>query len=127
MEYLSRVGRGMYALLLSKVCAALSSFMVLGLRARADDDYHLPALTVRETLRFAAIISLPSSVSRKRKIARAEEVLKMLGLRDCADGMVGGELLKGISGGEKRRLSLACQMANFPATCRIKHALMTPI
>lgn len=34
----------------------------------------------------------------------------MLGLRDCADNMVGGELIKGISGGEKRRLSLACQM-----------------
>ncbi|KAJ3519459.1 hypothetical protein NM688_g9298 [Phlebia brevispora] len=80
-----------------------------------DDDYHLPALTVRETLRFAAIIKLPSTVSRKRKIARAEEVLKMLGLRDCADGMVGGELLKGISGGEKRRLSLACEMINDPA------------
>lgn len=81
----------------------------------ADDEYHLPALTVRETLRFAAIIKLPSTVSRKRKIARAEEVLKMLGLRECADGMVGGELLKGISGGEKRRLSLACQMINDPA------------
>jgi ABC-type multidrug transport system ATPase subunit len=80
-----------------------------------DDDYHLPALTVRETLRFAATIKLPANVSRKRKLARAEEVLKMLGLRDCADGVVGGELLKGISGGEKRRLSLACEMINDPA------------
>jgi ABC-type multidrug transport system ATPase subunit len=80
-----------------------------------DDDYHMPALTVRETLRYAAIIKLPANVSRKRKIARAEEVLKMLGLRDCADGVVGGELLKGISGGEKRRLSLACEMINDPA------------
>lgn len=75
-----------------------------------DDDYHLPALTVRETLRYAAVLTLPRTVSKKRKLARAEEVLRMLGLRDCADGVVGGELLKGISGGEKRRLSLACQM-----------------
>lgn len=75
-----------------------------------DDEYHLPALTVRETLRYAAVLTLPRAVSRKRKLARAEEVLRMLGLRDCADGIVGGELLKGISGGEKRRLSLACQM-----------------
>lgn len=49
-------------------------------------------------------------MSRKRKIARAEEVLQMLGLTDCADNVVGGELLKGISGGEKRRLSLAVEM-----------------
>ncbi|KAI0086907.1 P-loop containing nucleoside triphosphate hydrolase protein [Irpex rosettiformis] len=79
------------------------------------DDYHLPALTVRETLRYAAMIKLPSSISRKTKLARAEEVLTMLGLKECANVLVGGELLKGISGGEKRRLSLACQMINDPA------------
>ena len=78
-----------------------------------DDDYHLPALTVRETLTFAAIIKLPSTISRRRKVARAEEVIRMLGLRNCADVLVGGELLKGISGGEKRRLSLACQMVTY--------------
>jgi ABC-type multidrug transport system ATPase subunit len=42
----------------------------------------------------------------------------MLGLRDCADGVVGGELLKGISGGEKRRLSLAYQMVSYDAGLR---------
>lgn len=51
-------------------------------------------------------------MSRKRKLARADEVLQTLGLMDCADNMVGGELLKGISGGEKRRLSLAVEMIN---------------
>ncbi|KAK7064707.1 pleiotropic drug resistance protein, ABC superfamily [Favolaschia claudopus] len=80
-----------------------------------EDDYHLSALTVRETLRYAAILRLPPKMSRKRKIARAEEVLLMLGLKDCADIYVGGELLKGISGGEKRRLSLAVQMISDPS------------
>jgi ABC-type multidrug transport system ATPase subunit len=50
---------------------------------------------------------------KKQKIARAETVLLMLGLKDCADLPVGGALLKGISGGEKRRLSLAVQ-SKFP-------------
>ena len=101
-----RVRRARYAIR----CLVISIVEVGSRSTLQDDDYHLPALTVRETLRFAAIIKLPSTVSRKRKLARAEDVLKMLGLRDCADGMVGGELLKGISGGEKRRLSLACEM-----------------
>jgi ABC-type multidrug transport system ATPase subunit len=74
-----------------------------------DDDWHLPSLTVRETLRYAAILRLPDKMPRKQKIARAETVLLMLGLKDCADLPVGGALLKGISGGEKRRLSLAVQ------------------
>jgi ABC-type multidrug transport system ATPase subunit len=74
-----------------------------------DDDWHLPSLTVRETLRYAAILRLPDKMSRRVKEARAETVLLMLGLKDCADLPVGGPLLKGISGGEKRRLSLAVQ------------------
>ncbi|TXT10968.1 hypothetical protein VHUM_01719 [Vanrija humicola] len=80
-----------------------------------EDDWHLPSLTVRETLRYAAILRLPTKIPRKQKIARAETVLRMLGLKDCADLPVGGPLVKGISGGEKRRLSLAVQMINDPA------------
>ncbi|GMK58369.1 hypothetical protein CspeluHIS016_0504010 [Cutaneotrichosporon spelunceum] len=80
-----------------------------------DDDWHLPNLTVRETLRYAAMLRLPNEMARRTKIARAETVLRMLGLKDCADLPVGGPLIKGISGGEKRRLSLAVQMINDPA------------
>ncbi|WVQ83463.1 hypothetical protein IAT38_005604 [Cryptococcus sp. DSM 104549] len=80
-----------------------------------DDDWHLPSLTVRETLTYAAVLRLPDKMPRRQKVARAETVLKMLGLKDCADLPVGGALLKGISGGEKRRLSLAVQMINDPA------------
>ncbi|KAL7410573.1 P-loop containing nucleoside triphosphate hydrolase protein [Mrakia frigida] len=80
-----------------------------------DDDYHLSGLTVRETLRYAALLRLPESMDRKKKEARAEEVLLMLGLKDCADVLVGGALVKGISGGEKRRLSLAVQLINDPS------------
>jgi ABC-type multidrug transport system ATPase subunit len=52
---------------------------------------------------------LPESFSREAKIARAEDVMILLGLKDVADIKVGGELVKGISGGEKRRLSLAVE------------------
>lgn len=54
-------------------------------------------------------------MSRRSKLARAEKIITMLGLEDCADNLVGGPLLKGISGGEKRRLSLAVEMLNDPA------------
>jgi ABC-type multidrug transport system ATPase subunit len=74
-----------------------------------EDDWHLPNLTVRETLRYAAILRLPNEMPRRHKVGRAETVLRMLGLKDCADLPVGGPLIKGISGGEKRRLSLAVQ------------------
>ncbi|KAK4700817.1 hypothetical protein P7C70_g5427, partial [Phenoliferia sp. Uapishka_3] len=79
-----------------------------------EDNHHLPALTVRETLRYAARLRLRGK-SNDECEARAEEVLRMLGLKLCADNMVGGILLKGISGGEKRRLSLGVELLSDPS------------
>jgi ABC-type multidrug transport system ATPase subunit/ABC-type multidrug transport system permease subunit len=79
-----------------------------------DDDALLPSLTVRETLRFAAGLRLPSWMSRDEKHKRAEEVLLKMGLKDCADNLVGNELVKGISGGEKRRVTIAVQILTDP-------------
>ena len=79
-----------------------------------DDDALLPFLTVRENLHFAAGLRLPQNLSKQQKIARAEDVLMRLGLRDCANNLIGGELVKGISGGEKRRVTIAIQILTDP-------------
>lgn len=79
-----------------------------------DDDALLPSLTVRETLRFAAGLRLPSFMGSAEKHARAEEVLLKMGLKDCADNLIGNELVKGISGGEKRRVTIAVQILTDP-------------
>jgi ABC-type multidrug transport system ATPase subunit len=90
------------------VIRALTSYVV------QDDTALLPSLTVRETLQFAAIIRLPPHMTKSQKVARAEEVLAQLGLRHCADTLVGSEFVKGISGGEKRRVSIAIQILTDP-------------
>ncbi|KAI8609206.1 P-loop containing nucleoside triphosphate hydrolase protein [Chytriomyces sp. MP71] len=82
---------------------------------RQDDSHLLPALTARETLVYAALLRLPNSWKRERKIQRAEEVLMELGLKECANTVVGGEGVKGLSGGEKRRLSVGLAMLMDPA------------
>lgn len=79
-----------------------------------DDDALLPSLTVRETLRFSAGLRLPAFMTTDEKNRRSEEVLLKLGLKDCADNLVGSEIIKGISGGEKRRVSIAVQMLSDP-------------
>jgi len=75
-----------------------------------DDTGLLPSLTVRETLHFAAIIRLPHHLTKYEKIEQAEQILTHLGLRHCADTIIGSEFVKGISGGEKRRVSIGIQI-----------------
>ncbi|MCJ1398732.1 hypothetical protein MMC11_001933 [Xylographa trunciseda] len=79
-----------------------------------DDDALLATLTVRETLHFAAGLRLPTWMSKAEKKRRAEEVLVKLGLRDCANNLVGNDMIKGISGGEKRRVTIAIQVLTDP-------------
>ncbi|PHH80458.1 hypothetical protein CDD80_1468 [Ophiocordyceps camponoti-rufipedis] len=79
-----------------------------------EDDALLPSLTVRETLRFAAGLRLPASMSAADKKRRADEVLMRMGLKDCADTLIGSDIVKGISGGEKRRVSIAIQILTDP-------------
>lgn len=79
-----------------------------------DDDALLPYLTVRENLRFAAGLRLPAHLSKDEKHRRAESVLLKMGLRDCAANLVGNDVVKGISGGEKRRITIAIQILTDP-------------
>ncbi|KAG8529412.1 uncharacterized protein KY384_006049 [Bacidia gigantensis] len=91
-----------------KVIRSICSFVC------QDDAQLLPCLTVRENLVFAALLRLPSHFSRKQKLDRAESILLKMGLSDCANNVVGDELRKGISGGEKRRTTIACQILTDP-------------
>ncbi|KAF3490953.1 ATP-dependent ABC transporter [Arthroderma uncinatum] len=79
-----------------------------------DDDALMPSLTVRESLEFAAGLRLPSWMSKEEKNQRAEAILLKMGLKDCANNLIGSDLIKGISGGEKRRVSIAIQILTDP-------------
>ncbi|KAH6997467.1 P-loop containing nucleoside triphosphate hydrolase protein [Ilyonectria destructans] len=79
-----------------------------------QEDDLLPFLTVRETLRFAAGLRLPSYMSKEDKYRRSEEILLKMGLKDCANNLIGNDMIKGISGGEKRRVSIAIQILTNP-------------
>ena len=75
----------------------------------------MPYLTVRETLRYAARLMLSGTLSDKEKNQLVEEVILELGLKECADTLIGDDWRKGISGGEKRRVSVACQLLSNPS------------
>lgn len=75
-------------------------------------DILMQTLTVRETLEFAA--SLAMSLPSEQRSAAIEELLRNLKLDKCADVLVGGHEVKGISGGEKKRVSIAYELISDP-------------
>lgn len=69
-------------------------------------DAHLPQLTVRETLLFAARNVLPAGCGVTAE-ERVEGISSALGLGECMDTQVGSDTVRGISGGQRQRLSIA--------------------
>ncbi|XP_032409644.1 ATP-binding cassette sub-family G member 8 [Xiphophorus hellerii] len=75
-----------------------------------QDDRLLPHLTVRETLCFVAKLRLPSHFSQAQRDQRVDDVIAELRLRQCAHTRVGNDYVRGVSGGERRRVSIAVQL-----------------
>nr|GME05617.1 ABC transporter G family member 25 [Ipomoea batatas] len=81
----------------------------------AQDDVLYPHLTVRETLIFCALLRLPGSLPKRDKIATAESVIAELGLEKCENTIIGNAFVRGISGGERKRVSIAHEMLINPS------------
>ncbi|GLT35031.1 hypothetical protein SLA2020_095160 [Shorea laevis] len=80
-----------------------------------QEDLFFSQLTVRETLSIAAELQLPNLSSVDEKDEYVNNLLFKLGLVSCADTNVGDAKVRGISGGEKKRLSLACELMASPS------------
>lgn len=80
-----------------------------------QDDILYPHLTVRETLVFCSLLRLPQTLSKKEKIAVAESVISELGLVKCQNTIIGNSFIRGISGGERKRVSIANEMLINPS------------
>ena len=79
-----------------------------------QDDVVHPQLTVRQTLRFVARLRLPRTMSVAAKMERVEETIQLLKLEKCADTKVGTSEDRGVSGGERKRLCIACELVLRP-------------
>ncbi|RDB26527.1 ABC transporter G family member 11 [Hypsizygus marmoreus] len=83
-----------------------------------EDDIHIATLTVAQTLAFALSTKTPGpngrlpGVSRKEFDAEVQDtLLKMLNISHTKQTLVGDEFVRGVSGGERKRVSIAEMMA----------------
>ena len=80
-----------------------------------QDDRLFPHLTVYETLVYSALLRLPASMTREQKVQQAEITIRGLGLTRCRDTIIGGPLVRGISGGERKRVSIGHELLINPS------------
>ncbi|KAJ4837772.1 ABC transporter G member 23 [Turnera subulata] len=79
----------------------------------AQEDDLLPLLTVKETFIFSAKFRL-RNMSSKEKEQRVDNLMHELGLLHVADSFVGDDENRGISGGERKRVSIGVDMMHDP-------------
>jgi len=77
-----------------------------------EDDAHMPFLTVNQTLTFAAATRAPAKdgriKTRKETVEGRRDVLaSLLGLKHTYNTKVGNDYVRGVSGGERKRVSIA--------------------
>jgi len=72
-------------------------------------------LTVRENLMFSAELRLPDTISKAEKARRVNDVIDELGLSKVADSKVGNEFIRGVSGGERKRVNIGMELITSPS------------
>ncbi|OQE09686.1 hypothetical protein PENFLA_c103G00260, partial [Penicillium flavigenum] len=89
----------------------------------AETDVHFPQLTVGDTLTFAAMARTPRTrfpnLTRKQYAEHLRDVvMSMLGLRHTFNTKVGNDFVRGVSGGERKRVSIAeAILSGAPLQC----------
>uniref|UniRef100_A0A0E0K8Z2 ABC transporter domain-containing protein n=1 Tax=Oryza punctata TaxID=4537 RepID=A0A0E0K8Z2_ORYPU len=80
-----------------------------------QDDVLFTHLTVKETLTYAALLRLPRTMTRQEKEERAMDIIYELGLERCQDTMIGGSFVRGVSGGERKRVCIGNEIIINPS------------
>lgn len=80
-----------------------------------QQDALFATATAREALEFSARLRLPPSTSKKERDEIVNDLLKSLGLEKVQDTYCGSEIVRGLSGGERRRASIGVELVTNPS------------
>ena len=102
-----------------------------------QEETLMSTLTVYETVLYSALLRLPREMSLDAKKLRTLETLEELGILNIKDSRIGDSDRRGISGGERRRTAIACELCTqpsilmrefiFPISSAVRSALLTPL
>ncbi|KAJ3070649.1 ATP-binding cassette sub- G member 1 [Podochytrium sp. JEL0797] len=80
-----------------------------------QDDVILATMTVREAVTMSALLRLPRGMSTEEKMLLVDKTIKLLNLEKCSGTIIGNSTIKGVSGGEKKRVAMAMEIITNPS------------
>lgn len=100
----------------------------------AQYDCLLPSLTVWQTLKYAALLRLPEEMTASQKFYRAAHIMDDVGIAAIAHNQIGNlngvqstagqSASKAISGGQRRRLSIALELLANPSIILLDEVIL---
>ncbi len=80
-----------------------------------QDEVLIGTLTVRETITYAARLRIAPQPGAPTPAQVADSVVAELGLVDAADTVIGNWHMRGVSGGQRRRVVIGCELVVSPS------------
>ncbi|KAG5489444.1 hypothetical protein GH5_00315 [Leishmania sp. Ghana 2012 LV757] len=79
-----------------------------------QEDLMHSYVTVEEAVRFSATLRTPQTVSAEALEIQVTRVLRQLGIDHVRHNCIGNAMVRGISGGERKRCAVAAEMVTSP-------------
>ena len=82
-----------------------------------QEDILHSELTVEDAIFFSSMLKNSFTVSTWKRRQMVNEVIQVLGLEKCRKSVIGDQEIRGVSGGQRKRVSIAVELVGNPSIC----------